>query len=75
MTGQTEVDIKRGLAGVIVDDTSVSQVMPESNSLTYRGYPVQELCANKSFEENLGRIQAKRRRESKHCRSGYREHT
>ncbi|MFY0628001.1 MAG: bifunctional 2-methylcitrate synthase/citrate synthase [Reichenbachiella sp.] len=44
-------EIKKGLAGVIVDETSISKVMPESNSLTYRGYPVQDLCEHCSFEE------------------------
>ena len=44
-------DIKKGLAGVVVDTTSVSKVNPETNSLLYRGYPVQELAASKSFEE------------------------
>ena len=46
-----EPDIRKGLVGVIADTTAVSKVMPETNSLTYRGYPVQELCANCSFEE------------------------
>lgn len=41
----------KGLAGVITDDTSISKVMPESNSLTYRGYRVQDLCESCSFEE------------------------
>lgn len=44
-------EIKKGLAGVVVDYTAVSKVNPETNSLLYRGYPVQELAANKSFEE------------------------
>jgi 2-methylcitrate synthase len=44
-------DIKKGLAGVVVDTTSVSKVNPDTNSLLYRGYPVQELAANCSFEE------------------------
>lgn len=44
-------DIKKGLAGVVVDTTSVSKVNPETNSLLYRGYPVQELAKNRSFEE------------------------
>ena len=41
----TETDIKKGLAGVVVDATAVSKVNPETNSLLYRGYPVQELAA------------------------------
>ena len=43
--------IYKGLDGVLVDETAVSRVVPETNSLTYRGYPVQELCAHCSFEE------------------------
>jgi 2-methylcitrate synthase len=44
-------EIKKGLLGIVVDETTISQVMPEINSLTYRGYTVQELCDQCSFEE------------------------
>jgi len=44
-------EIKKGLLGVVVDETTVSQVMPDINSLTYRGYVVQDLCEKCSFEE------------------------
>ena len=44
-------EIKKGLLGIVVDETNISQVMPDINSLTYRGYAVQDLCANCSFEE------------------------
>ena len=37
-------EIKKGLLGIVVDETTISQVMPEINSLTYRGYAVQDLC-------------------------------
>ncbi len=43
--------IYKGLAGVPVDYTAVSKVSPETNSLLYRGYPVQELAASVTFEE------------------------
>ncbi len=43
--------IHQGLDGVIVDNTAISKVMPEINSLVYRGYPVQELAEHCSFEE------------------------
>ncbi|MDH6532798.1 2-methylcitrate synthase/citrate synthase II [Aurantimicrobium minutum] len=43
--------IFKGLAGVVVDATAISKVNPDTNSLLYRGYPVQELAAQKSFEE------------------------
>ena len=41
----------KGLAGVVADVTSISKVMPEINSLVYRGYKVQDLCEVCSFEE------------------------
>ncbi|MBH1938861.1 bifunctional 2-methylcitrate synthase/citrate synthase [Streptomyces sp. AV19] len=44
-------EIHRGLAGVVVDSTAISTVVAETNSLTYRGYPVQDLAAHCSFEE------------------------
>ena len=44
-------EIRKGLYGVVVDETAVSKVVPETNSLTYRGYPVQELARYCSFEE------------------------
>ncbi|MFE6997004.1 bifunctional 2-methylcitrate synthase/citrate synthase [Microbacterium sp. NPDC057659] len=45
-----DADIKKGLAGVVVDTTAISKVNPETNSLLYRGYPVQELAATQPFE-------------------------
>ena len=47
----SEEEVRKGLAGVVADYTAVSKVNPDSNSLLYRGYPVQELAAAKSFEE------------------------
>ena len=44
-------DIKKGLMGVTVDKTAISKVMPEINSLTYRGYAAQDLCSQCQFEE------------------------
>ena len=44
-------EIKKGLLGIVVDETTISQVMPEINSLTYRGYAVQDLCEMCTFEE------------------------
>lgn len=49
--GANELQIFKGLDGVTVDETSISKVMPETNSLTYRGYAVQDLCAQCCFEE------------------------
>lgn len=47
----TEPQIYKGLAGVTADTTAVSKVNPETNSLLYRGYPVQELAAAVDFED------------------------
>ncbi|ALE91747.1 citrate synthase [Arthrobacter alpinus] len=47
----SEEEVRKGLAGVVADYTAVSKVNPDSNSLLYRGYPVQELAAKVSFEE------------------------
>ena len=44
-------EVKYGLAGVVADDTAISKVMPEINSLTYRGYKVQDLATQCRFEE------------------------
>ena len=44
-------EIKKGLLGIVVDETTVSQVVPDINSLTYRGYAVQDLCEKCNFEE------------------------
>jgi len=44
-------EVKKGLLGIVVDETEVSKVMPEINSLTYRGYAVQDLCEMCKFEE------------------------
>lgn len=46
----SDTEIKKGLAGVVVDSTAVSKVNPETNSLLYRGYPVQALASTQSFE-------------------------
>lgn len=43
--------IYKGLVGVYADVSAVSKVMPETNSLTYRGYAVQDLCEETDFEQ------------------------
>ena len=45
----TNIKVPKGLAGVIVDKSAVSKVDAETNTLMYRGYPVQELADKKSF--------------------------
>ena len=69
-------EIQKGLAGVVADFTAISKVNPESNSLLYRGYPVQELAATQPFdavayllwngelptEEQLAELRAEERR-------------
>jgi len=52
MAPETSVpEIRKGLAGVVADTTAISKVNPETNSLLYRGYPVQELAEYATFEE------------------------
>jgi 2-methylcitrate synthase len=41
----------RGLQGIVADVTAISQVTSETSSLIYRGYPVQQLADQCSFEE------------------------
>ncbi|MGH2644397.1 MAG: bifunctional 2-methylcitrate synthase/citrate synthase, partial [Chitinophagaceae bacterium] len=50
-TNEEKIRVPKGLAGVITDDTSISKVMPEINSLVYRGYKVQDLAESCRFEE------------------------
>jgi 2-methylcitrate synthase/citrate synthase II len=47
----TEPTLYKGLVGVYADVSAVSKVMPETNSLTYRGYAVQDLCEETDFEQ------------------------
>ncbi|MCL4433819.1 MAG: bifunctional 2-methylcitrate synthase/citrate synthase [Actinobacteria bacterium] len=49
--GNEQLDVKRGLAGVVADTTAISMVNEQTNSLLYRGYPAQDLAVNCSFEE------------------------
>jgi 2-methylcitrate synthase len=56
-------DIKKGLLGIVVDETEVSKVMPEINSLTYRGYAAQDLCEYCRFSQirsNLDNLKKKK---------------
>lgn len=46
-----KVNTKKGLEGSVIDTSSISKVNSETNSLVYRGYPVQELAENCHFEE------------------------
>lgn len=46
-----KMNVKKGLEGAVIDTSSVSKVNPDTNSLIYRGYPVQELAENCRFEE------------------------
>ena len=40
---------KKGLEGVIADESSISKVIPEKSSLIYRGYSAEELAQQASF--------------------------
>lgn len=47
---ESQPTIYKGLAGVVADETAISKVNPDTNSLLYRGYPVQELAKDLPFE-------------------------
>jgi len=47
----SEPHIAKGLAGVYADTTRISKVFTDTNTLTYYGYPVQDLADKCSFEE------------------------
>jgi len=46
-----KMNVKKGLEGAVIDTSSVSKVNPDTNSLLYRGYPVQDLAESCTFEE------------------------
>ncbi|MEZ0260017.1 MAG: bifunctional 2-methylcitrate synthase/citrate synthase [Alphaproteobacteria bacterium] len=46
-----DIQIAKGLAGVYSDTSKISKVFDETNTLTYFGYPVQELAEHCIFEE------------------------
>lgn len=50
-TTPTTPQIYKGLAGVYADTTQISKVFEDTNTLTYRGYPVQQLAEHCRFEE------------------------
>ncbi|SRR5579875_2028787 len=47
----TAPEVHKGLEGIYADTTDISRVDPETNSLTYRGYAVEELADRCSIEE------------------------
>jgi len=51
LTAPPAPELRKGLAGVVVDRTAVSSVDAASNSLLYRGYPVQQLAASCDIED------------------------
>ena len=81
---ESDPHINKGLVGVYADVSAVSKVMPETNSLTYRGYAVQDLCEQCTFEEvayllwhgelptaaQLAAFQPEERRPSRAARAG-----
>ena len=46
----TSIEIRKGLNGVVADESAISKVNPETNSLLYRGYPVPQLAATQPIE-------------------------
>ena len=48
---KNQVNVKKGLEGIVIDETAIAKVIPEINSLVYRGYKVQDLADKCQFEE------------------------
>ncbi|MGH9450319.1 MAG: citrate synthase [Terriglobia bacterium] len=44
-------EVKAGLQGVVIAQTSICSIDGERGRLTYRGYDIQDLAANSTFEE------------------------
>jgi len=44
-------EVFKGLAGVLVDETSICQINKDDNLLYYYGYEIQDLTAQSSYEE------------------------
>jgi 2-methylcitrate synthase/citrate synthase II len=50
--GETaEAQVHKGLDGVVADESRISEVMAETDELTYRGYAIEELAERRSFED------------------------
>lgn len=47
----TDILVPRGLDGVIVDETRICLPDKQTDRLSYRGYPIEELAAHASYEE------------------------
>ena len=47
----TAVEYSRGLAGVIVAESSICKIDGQAGELYYRGYPIAGLVEKTSFEE------------------------
>ncbi|MGV9171777.1 MAG: citrate/2-methylcitrate synthase, partial [Promethearchaeia archaeon] len=48
---QKEIEVHKGLVGVYVDETNISYIDGMKGELYYRGYPIETLVKNSSFEE------------------------
>ena len=46
-----KIQVQRGLKGVIMDNTTISHINGMEGRLYYRGYSIEELTENSSFEE------------------------
>jgi|GEM_PF-3881667 len=45
--------IRRGLEGVLVAQSELSEIDGDAGALSYRGYPIAELAEQATFEETL----------------------
>jgi len=43
--------VHRGLAGIVFDETTITDIRGQEGDLRYRGYPIEHLAANPNFEK------------------------
>ena len=48
-----EVELRRGLRDVYLDNTTASNVIGDVGKLIYRGYDIHDLAENSTFEETV----------------------
>ncbi len=48
-----KMNVKKGLEGVVMDTSGISKVNADTNSLLYRGYPVQDLAETVLSKKSL----------------------
>ena len=51
MSSKNSVELKKGLKNVYFDKTNISDIDGKNGLLSYRGYDINDLATNSTFEE------------------------